>query len=133
MKLVKVYNLEKIVRDNFKDRKAYDKNICIMVGEKGVVTFDTEGIGSTYDSENDTIEIYMTDIPAEHIIYTMPQYKAITTIKELMDDAEYTEYELQEYFSRHNYNGRLKSNYKQLLEAIDSVGINSKQYIKKCK
>lgn len=130
MKLVRVYNLEKFVGNNFKDRKTYDKNVCIMSGENGIVTFNTEGIGATYKDENELIEVYLTDIPEDGIVYIMPQYKVEMTIKELINSAEYDEYELQEYFSRYNYNSRLRSNYHELLEAIKNAGINVKQYLK---
>lgn len=130
MKTVRVYDLAKIVKDNFEDCQAYDNDICIMVGERGVVTFDSEGIGSTYGSTEDTVNIYMTDIPPENIIYTMPQYKATMTIKEFIEGNDYRECTLQEYFNGYNYNSRLKENYKSLLKAIKDIGINYKEYVK---
>lgn len=130
MKNVRVYDLEKIVRDNFKDCQAYNKDICIIISAHGVVAFDSEGIGSTYDSTEDSINIYMTDIPPKNIVYTAPKYKAAMTIREVIEATEYRECQLQEYFNRYNYNSRLRSNYHNLLKAIEDIGINYKEYVK---
>lgn len=129
MNKVKVYDIEKLVSKNNPECKAYDKNICIMIGESGIVTFDTEGIGHNFKSLDDEYYIYMTDIPEKNIVYTMPQYKAKTTIGEVLESAEFKEMYLQEYFSRYNYNSRLQNNYRMLLQAIGGIGIDFSEYI----
>ena len=129
MKNIRVYDLAKIVKNKFDDCQAYENDICIIVGKRGVVTFNSEGIGSTYDSVEDTMNIYMTDVPPENVIYTMPQYKTTMTINEVIEGTDYRECTLQEYFSRYNYNNRLKNNYDLLLKAIKRIGANYKDYV----
>jgi hypothetical protein len=59
----------------------------------------------------------------------MPQYVADVTIKELMT-AEYTEMEITEFVEKYDYNNRLRRNFSIILDTIDEIGLNKKEYFK---
>lgn len=132
MKSIKVYNLkEKIEKEDFDGKKLTTYNfskMAIMEGKKGILCFNEEGIGYLKDNIDDKIEISLNDIPKENIIYVMPQYEVMMSLKEITNDVNYEEMELTQFIRRYNYNRRLKDNFSDILKSINKIGLKKKDY-----
>jgi hypothetical protein len=130
MKKIKVYNIEKLVEQEVENKKlfGFSAGMAIIEGEKGVFAFDNEGVGWEEKDLNAEIKLGITDIPKENQMFVMPQYQIVVKLSELVQ-AEYKEMELKEFIDRYNYNNRLARNFSIVLEVIDNIGLNSKEYV----
>lgn len=130
MKKIKVYNIEKLVEQEVENKKlfGYGEGLAIIEGSNGVFAFDNEGVGWEEKDLNAEIKLGITDIPKENQMFVMPQYQIVAKSSELVQ-AEYKEMELKEFIDRYNYNNRLASNFSTVLEVINNIGLNSKEYI----
>jgi hypothetical protein len=130
MKKIKVYNIEKLVRQEVENKKlfGYSAGMAIIEGNNGIFAFDDEGVGYEEKDLNAEIKLGLTDIPKNNQFYIMPQYQIVAKLSELVQ-AEYKEMELKEFINRYNYNERLARNFSIVLEIINNIGLNSKEYV----
>lgn len=130
MQKIKVYNLAKLIQDNFTDKQIHSQErMAVMVGESGVTIFDREAIGYEFKSTEESITIDLTDILKPNTHRMFPQYTVDVSIQEILDQAEYEEMELLAFLEKHDYNTRCRCNYKLLLNVIKTIGLDKKDFI----
>ena len=131
MKKIKVYNIEKLIENEIQDKKllGYSFGLAIVEGSNGLFAFDNEGVGWEHKTIDAEITLGLTDIPKENEFFIMPQYEIKMSIKDLKE-AEYEEMLLTEFIDRYNYNDRLRRNFSTVLEVINNIGLNSREYYK---
>jgi hypothetical protein len=130
MEKVKVYDIAGWTKKHCPEKEIfrYDK-LMILVGEKGIVICDDEGVGWKRDLITDSIKLQFTDIPKEGEFYIIPQYEAAIQIGDILEDAEYEEMYLKEFMTKWNYNSRCQQNFREILDSMIQAGFAIKDYI----
>lgn len=132
MKKIKVYDLRTYIESQNSDGKILTTHwfhkLAILTGDKGGVVFNNEGIGFSRGDIKYKIEIGLVDKITDGSIAVESQYKAKLSLKEIMDNANCEEMELTQFIDKYNYNDRLRTNFKKLIEIINKIGLNSNDY-----
>ena len=132
MKTIKVYDIKKFIEGMDFDGRKYITHgvysgLAIIGGTKGILIFDDEGCGAKEDNIESTYSIGMNDIPEKGVMFATAKYTITPTVKDLMG-AEYKEIPITEFISRYNTKPRIKENFKIILNTINEIGLDSKEY-----
>ena len=124
--MVKKYNIKKLVEANIHNHTTFrEDSIVILIGTKGVIVVDIEGVHQIHSTIEDNYEIEVVKNPEPNTFAMMPDGILKASVKELME-AETEEVELGEYVRK--FGNRLEQNYNILLKSIKEIGLDPTNY-----
>ena len=123
---VKKYNIKKLIETAHPTHTTFrEDSIVVLIGTKGVIVVDTEGVHQVHSTIEDGYEIEVVKIPEPNRVPMMPDAIVKASIKELME-ADSEDVELGEYVRK--FGSRLEKNYDILLKSIKQIGLDPNDY-----
>ncbi len=132
MKQVKIYKVADLIEKEYAEHNltAYgtDATWAILEGPEGILVVDSEGCHCRYTSteEKCTIDCCTNDGG----MYIGPSCGVTVRVAEVMKDAETYMEPLGTFVRR--FGSRLEVNYSLLLDSIDGIGLDAKNYPRNC-
>lgn len=116
---IKVYDLNKYFLEitNNKYRSFYWDKMAVITNEsgKGVIT-DYEAIGFQFDNIDEAFEFELENNGPSHQIFANAAKKV--KIKDIINNAPYTEMLVKDFFTKRHYNSRCERNWYDMLDYL---------------
>lgn len=130
MKKIKVYNLKKKVEEDYEGITTYhyDDEVAIVQNEKNdrALMFISEGVGECYNI-NEKYKISVDRIHEnKNSVSIMPIGTIDIEIENIINTCEYRETYIRDFIRK--FGSRLQNNFNEILQSIDEIGLNSKDY-----
>lgn len=129
MKKIKIYDVNALLlkEDNLEAFRY--KKVAIFEGTYGIIVAEKEAVHQVENMITDSISIEANTPADEKHIAIMPNRRCFIIIKNILEKAAFEEMEMSQFFSGSMYNSRCRQNWAKLMESLNEIEFDLKEYI----
>lgn len=127
---IKVYDVNEFVKKNYPEYEAFRyEKAAIFEGANGVVFAEREAVHKRENLLTDSVQIPLCKKASEGHIAIMASAELTVSLAELVAGAPCEEMNMEDFFTRRNYNPRCQENYAILLNSLRSIGLDPRSFL----